>query len=149
MSAFLQYGYLGFLAIMIGLSYKIIVNTSSRTFAQTIVLLAFFTMISTGVGVVGYLWASKELDAANARKSSLALMIEQVKSMQDAHAQEMLPLQKALDEASDKMMRSVLTSTRKEYREEVVEINEIITARNNAFSSQLSAVQALAQDKAQ
>ncbi len=134
---------------MVLLSYKIIVNNSGRTFVQSIVLLGFFVLISTVVGGAGYLWASKELEAANAKKSSIALIIDQVNLMQAAHKQDMQPLQKALDEATNNWSRSVLNSTRKEYHDEVLAINEIITARNNAFLSQLSALQTLAHDKAQ
>lgn len=149
MSTFLQYGYLGFLGLVVLLSYKIIVSNSGRTFVQSIVLLGFFVLISTVVGGTGYLWASKELEAANAKKSSIALIIDQVNLMQAAHKQDMQPLQKALDEATNNWSRSVLNSTRKEYHDEVVAINEIITARNNAFLSQLSALKTLAHDKAQ
>lgn len=149
MSTFLQYGYLGFLGLVVLLSYKIIVSNSGRTFVQSIVLLGFFVLISTVVGGTGYLWASKELEAANAKKGSIALIIDQVNLMQAAHKQDMQPLQKALDEATNNWSRSVLNSTRKEYHDEVVAINEIITARNNAFLSQLSALKTLAHDKAQ
>jgi len=149
MSTFLQYGYLGFLGLVVLLSYRIIVNNSGRTFVQSVVLLGFFVLISAVVGGAGYLWASKELEAANAKKSSIALIIDQVNLMQTAHKQDMQPLQKALDEATDKWSHSLLNSTRKEYHDEVVAINEIITARNNSFLSQLSALQALAHDKAQ
>lgn len=149
MSTFLQYGYLGFLGLVVLLSYKIIVSNSGRTFVQSVVLLGFFVLISTVVGGAGYLWASKELEAANAKKSSIALIIDQVNLMQAAHKQDMQPLQKALDEATNNWSRSVLNSTRKEYHDEVVAINEIITARNNAFLSQLSALKTLAHDKAQ
>ncbi|BBV97751.1 MULTISPECIES: hypothetical protein [Pseudomonas] len=149
MSTFLQYGYLGFLGLVVLLSYRIIVNNSGRTFVQSIVFLGFFGLIATVGGGAGYMWASKELEAANAKKSSIALILDQVNLMQAAHKQDMQPLQEALDDATNNWSRSVLNSTRKEYHDEVVAINEIITARNNAFLSQLSTLQALTHDKAQ
>lgn len=149
MSSFLQYGYLGFLGLVIFLSYRVVVKDSNRPFAQTIVLLFVFILISISGGGVGYLWASKELETANAKKSTIVVVMEQIQSMQEAHKKDMEPLQNALNDASNNLRLSMLENTRKQYREEIIAINDVIRSRNDAFASQISAFQPLAHEKTQ
>lgn len=149
MSGFLQYGYLGFLGLVIYLSYRIIVKDSSRSFTHTVILLFLFIIISIGSSGVGYFWASKEFEAANAKKSTTVIVMEQVKSLQEMHQKDMEPLQSALDDAVHNFKISASESYRKQYREEISYINEVIRSRNNAFESQISALKNLFHDKGQ
>jgi len=149
MSSFLQYGYLGLIGLVIVLSYQIVIKESARPFKQTIILLMVFIIVSLSGGAVGYLWASKELEAANAKKSAIAFVMEQVQSMRENHEKEMEPLQNALSDASKNMTSSLLDSTRKQYRDDIIAIAEVIRSRDAIFASQLSALQSLAHENIQ
>ncbi|WP_373072746.1 hypothetical protein [Sulfurimonas sp.] len=78
----LQYGYLGLLAIMIYLCYKIISNYQKHNtpFIQTIILVIIFLGISCVGGYMGYLWADKELKVALSKETSLTIMKEQIQA---------------------------------------------------------------------
>ncbi|NUU35114.1 hypothetical protein [Pseudomonas sp. C2B4] len=143
MSGFLQYGYLGFLGLVMYLIYKIVTKDSSKSFFQICVLLLVFIVISIGGGGMGYMWASKELEAANAKKSTAVLIMDQVKSLQEMHHKDMEPLQSALDDASKNLKISVSEGFRKQYRDEIISLNEVITSRNDSFTKQMSALQNL------
>ncbi|VVM57790.1 hypothetical protein PS645_01094 [Pseudomonas fluorescens] len=147
MSSFLQFGYLGLLGLVIYLGYRIVVKDSARPFSQVIILILIFVIISVGGGGVGYLWASKELEAANAKKSTIATVMEQVKSLQEMHIKDMEPLQSALSDASKNLTRSYSDDLRKQYREDIISLNEVIRSRDEAFASQISALQKLFLEK--
>ncbi len=147
MSGFLQFGYLGLLGLVIYLSYRIVVKDSRWSFSQAVILILIFVVISIGGGGVGYLWASKELEAANAKKSTTAIVMEQVKSLQEMHKKDMEPLQSALSDASKNLTTSYIESYRKQYREEITSLNDVIRSRNEAFTSQISALQKMVLEK--
>ncbi|EPL1043883.1 hypothetical protein L9F57_005499, partial [Klebsiella pneumoniae] len=60
---FLKYGYLGLLAIIIVLSYRIIINGNNKNHktSRVIYILLAFSLINFLSGFMGYIWASKEL----------------------------------------------------------------------------------------
>ncbi|KIK90032.1 hypothetical protein [Pseudomonas sp. W15Feb9B] len=147
MSGFLQFGYLGLLGLVIYLSYRIVVKDSRWSFSQAVILIAIFVVISIGGGGVGYLWASKELEAANAKKSTTAIVMEQIKSLQEMHKKDMEPLQNVLNDASSNLTASYAESSRKQYRDEIIYLNDIIRSRNEAFTSQISALQKMIFEK--
>lgn len=143
MSSSLQYGYLGFLAVIMFLSYSIINKKTSRPFFHTMAFLVAFDILSVAGGGVGYLWASKELAAENAKKSTAVLIAEQVALLQSRHQKNMEPLQDLLSSASEKMSKAVFDDNRNKYREEVVSINALINKREEVFATQIAAAKSL------
>ena len=141
-SEFLQFGYLGFLALMIFLCYRIIEggSNSGRTFRETLVILLFFTLISLIGGSTGYLWASKELEVAKAKESTASILKHQIIAEREAHIRAMQPLQEALDSVARKLNGSVLNSTRREHLDELSQLNQVIQNREEQLSTKIGAL---------
>lgn len=140
MSQYLQFGYLGLLALLVVLCFRIIEASlkNQRPFRETIIILICFSLISIVGGVAGYLWASKELDVAKTKESTAEILNKQLNAIREAHLRSMNPLQSALDNASNKMSNSVLNTTRKEYISEINEINAIIQERETQLNKNIS-----------
>ena len=141
-SEFLQYGYLGLLAMLIYLCFKVIDGSkkNDRTFNQTLVILFFFSLISVAGGSTGYFWASKELEVAKKIESSATILKQQIEASRISFNLSIEPLNKALDGAVNNFNISVLNSTRSEYMAEVKEINSIIQSRQNTYNSEIEAL---------
>ncbi|MCQ4266750.1 hypothetical protein NAV28_05920 [Pseudomonas stutzeri] len=139
-SQFLQFGYLGLLALLIVLCYRVIEGStkSQRPFKETLIILVFFSLISLVGGGTGYLWASKELEVAKTKESTAAILKQQVNAMREAHLNSMLPLQVALNNAAENLSESVLSSNRQEHIAEINQINSAIQARESQFSKTIS-----------
>lgn len=140
MYEFLQFGYLGLLALLIVLCYRIIDDSakSQRSFKETLVILIFFSLISLVGGGTGYFWASKELEVVKAKESTAAILKQQVNAMRDAHLKSMVPLQSALNNASEKMNESLLNVTRQEHMAEINQINAAIKERESQLNQNIS-----------
>ena len=127
-SDFLQFGYLGLLAMLVFLCYRIIEGSyaSGRSFNQTLVILCFFSLVSLIGGGTGYLWASKELEVAKAKESTASILKKQIIAAREAHIKSMEPLQSALNGAAEKLNSSVISVTRQEHLAEINQLNAAI-----------------------
>lgn len=141
-SEYLQFGYLGLLALLVVLCYRIIENSTKhqRPFKETLVILIFFSLLSLVGGGAGYFWASKELEVAKAKESTAAILKQQINAIRQSHLESMAPLQAALKDATDKMASSLLSPTRQEHMTEINQINAVIQDREAQLDQSISAL---------
>lgn len=141
-SEFLQFGYLGLLALLVVLCYRIIESSikQQRPLKEILVILVLFSLVSLVGGGAGYFWASKELEVAKARESTAAILKQQVNTIRQAHLESMVPLQLALKNASERMSDSVLPSTRQEHMAEINQISAVIQEREAQLDKSISAL---------
>lgn len=141
-SEFLQFGYLGLLALLVVLCYRIIESSTKhqRPFKETLIILIFFSLVSLVGGGAGYFWASKELEVAKAKESTAAILKQQINTIRQSHLESIAPLQVALKNATEKMADSVSRSTRQEHMTEINQINALIQKREAQLDKSISAL---------
>lgn len=141
-SEFLQFGYLGLLAMLIYFCYQIIDGSkeSNRTFNQTLIILGFFTLFSLISGGVGYMWASKELEVAKTNESAVSMLKQQIEAIRVVHTKSMEPLKIALNSTVKKYNSSIYSSTRGEYLNEIDRINGVIQMREKLYHSEIEGI---------
>ncbi|KJG10734.1 hypothetical protein C0W96_02115 [Photobacterium kishitanii] len=139
---FLKFGYLGLLAILVILCYKIIENgtKNNRPLKETLIILTFFSSLSLIGGTVGYLWASKELEVARAKESTAEILKQQINTIIQLHNNSMAPLQLALKNSTEKMTESYLSTLREQYMREIDQINTVIQGREPELEKRISAL---------
>lgn len=144
-SEFLQFGYMGLLAMLAYLCYRIIEQspTSGRTFAQTIWILVAFSVVSLIGGFAGFLWASKELEISKSKESVATTLKQQMATERETHTKSMLPLQSALDGAVRELNSSALPSTRQEHLKEMQQINAVIQERELQFTKHIETLKGI------
>ncbi|WP_157958780.1 hypothetical protein [Salinicola sp. RZ23] len=141
-SEFLKFGYLGLVAMLVYLCYRIIEGSKSggHSFKETIIILCFFSLVSLIGGGSGYLWAEKELEVAKTKESTASILKQQLLAERESHEKAVEPLQNALDGAAESFNSSVLNSTRQEYIQEINQLNKLIQTREDAFSNRVQAL---------
>ncbi|EMC8496372.1 hypothetical protein VLL38_002812 [Klebsiella pneumoniae] len=137
---FLKYGYLGLLAIIIVLSYRIIINGNNKNHktSRVIYILLAFSLINFLSGFMGYIWASKELEVAAKKATTASILDTHIRNITKKHEDDMLPLQLALKSTVDNLKVSLLESTRSQYLNEIERINKVIREREIIFSENIN-----------
>jgi hypothetical protein len=141
-SGFLQYGYLGLLALLIWLCYKIIEQSpnANRSFSQTIWMLVAFSIASIICGLAGFLWASKELEISKSKEGVAALLKQEIDEERKSHEAAMKPLLLALNGVTDKLNFSSFDTERRQHMDELQQINAVIQGREAQFTKRLEVI---------
>ncbi|MEJ8323527.1 hypothetical protein WKI40_10275 [Kosakonia sacchari] len=136
---FLKYGYLGLLALSVMLFFRIINNSikSQQSIKSAWPFLAFFSIFYLLSGIVGFIWASKELEIADKKETTASILSKQINQLNSEHLQSMRPLNSALEGAVEKYNYSVIESTRNQYINEIKQINQVMSEREKVYSERI------------
>lgn len=136
----MQYGYLGLVALAL-----LVVGHTVVTYIKTpnpakysIFLISAFLLLSCGLIFVGYIWAEKELQSSEAKKSTVTIIQSEIANARDRLQRTIEPLIKARDKALEQSVYSSnIESTQKRNRVRAKEITEMIELQEKRFDEEL------------
>ena len=136
----IQYGYLGLLALMVflgGQSVNAYIKSTKPPKHSVILISSFLLLVVVG-GVFGFLWADKELQSSEAKKSTATIIQKEISVARERLYLSVKPLYAARDNALE---QSVYDGNSKEsqeiYRTSAKEITEMIEMQENRYEKEL------------
>ena len=136
----MQYGYLGLVALAL-----IVVGNTVGTYIKTpqpakksFMLIIFFIALSCSLIFIGYVWADKELQSSETKKSTVSIIQTEIASARERHHSIIQPLIKARDNSlKESVHGGNLDSTQEKYRVNAKEITEMIEFQEKRFDQEL------------
>lgn len=136
----MQYGYLGLVAlafIVVGRTVVTYIKTPTPA-KYSIFLISAFLLLSCGLISVGYVWADKELQSSEAKKSTVAIIQSEIASARERLKTTIEPLIKARDKALEQSVYGGnLDSMQEKNRVRAKEITEMIELQEKRFDAEL------------
>ncbi|HHQ4785229.1 hypothetical protein ACSZND_07595 [Aeromonas hydrophila] len=136
----LQYGYLGLVALalmVVGHTVVTYIKTPNPA-KYSIFLISAFFLLSCSLILVGYIWAEKELQSSEAKKSTVTIIQSEITNARERLQRTIEPLIKARDKALEQSVYGGnLDSTQENNRVRAKEITEMIELQEKRFNEEL------------